>query len=161
MHKALQYIRYENCGNPDSIQKEVLRLTQEGFLTPEEGSLISPEKLLAFFRTAIGDKVRSGIPCLREFKFSVLDDGSNYGEGLEGEQVLLQGVVDCAILEEDGITVVDFKTDHVTPQTLDSTVKRYRSQVQIYGEALSRIYEKPVKALYLYFFHLERLVLLS
>ena len=161
MHKALQYIRYENCGNPDSIQKEVLRLTQEGFLTPEEGSLISPEKLLAFFRTAIGDKVRSGIPCLREFKFSVLDDSSHYGEGLEGEQVLLQGVVDCAILEEDGITVVDFKTDHVTPETLDSAVKRYRSQVQIYGEALSRIYEKPVKALYLYFFHLERLVLLS
>ena len=161
MHKALQYIRYEDCGTLDSVEKEILRLTQEGFLTPEEGSLVSPEKLLSFFSTAIGEKIRGGTPILREFKFSILDDGANYGDGLEGEQVLLQGVVDCALLEEDGITVVDFKTDHVTPETLACTVKRYQSQVQTYGQALSRIYEKPVKALYLYFFQLDRLIKLS
>ena len=161
MHKALQYIRYENCGTLDSIEREVLRLTEEGFLTPEEGSLVSPEKLFVFFSTPIGEKIRGGTPSLREFKFSILDAGANYGDGLEGEQVLLQGVVDCALLEEDGITVVDFKTDRVTPETLENTVKRYQSQVRTYGQALSRIYEKPVKALYLYFFQLDQLIQLS
>lgn len=32
-------------------------------------------------------------------------------EDLTGEKLLLQGVVDCCFMEEDGITVLDFKTD--------------------------------------------------
>ena len=72
--------------------------------------------------------------------------------------MLLQGVVDCALLEEDGITVVDFKTDNVTEETLPAVTERYRPQVQTYGEALSRIYEMPIKAKYLYFFRLDRFV---
>ena len=115
-------------------------------------------KIAAFFDTEIGRKLRTGCPCLREFKFSILDDGSHYGDGLEGEQVLLQGVVDCALLEKDGIIVLDFKTDHVTESTVAAAAERYRLQVQTYAEALSRIYEMPVKAKYLYFFQLGRFV---
>ena len=37
-------------------------------------------------------------------------------------------------------------------------VDRYRMQVQTYADALSRIYQKPVKASYLYFFRLNRFV---
>ena len=77
------------------------------------------------------------------------------------EKVLLQGVVDCAILEEDGITIIDFKTDRVTEKTLPEVADRYAPQVLIYGEALSRIYEKPIKGEYLYFFRLNRLIPVS
>ena len=52
----------------------------------------------------------------------------------------------------------DFKTDGVTEATLLDAVERYRLQVQTYGEALSRIYEMPIKARYLYFFRLNRFV---
>ena len=157
-HLALQYVRYENCGCTEDVVEEIHRLVEKGYLTPEQGSMVPCEKLARFFSSELGTKLRTGTPCLREFKFSILDDGSHYGEGLEGEQVLLQGVVDCALLEEDGITVLDFKTDNVTEQTLASTVDRYRLQVQTYGEALSRIYEMPIKAKYLYFFRLDRFV---
>ena len=120
--------------------------------------LVNTEKLARFFQTEPGRKLRSGAPCLREFKFSILDDGRHYGEGLEGEQVLLQGVVDCALLEADGITVLDFKTDHVTEETYLSAAERYRPQVQTYGEALSRIYEMPIQKSLLYFFQLNEFV---
>ena len=80
--------------------------------------LVDCKKIAAFFATDIGQKLRSGTSCLREFKFSILDDGNHYGDGLEDEQVLLQGVVDCALLEADGITVLDFKTDFVTEDTV-------------------------------------------
>ena len=66
--------------------------------------------------------------------------------------------MDCALLEEDGITILDFKTDQVTEKTLSDAVQRYTTQVQTYGEALSRIYEMPVKKKYLYFFRLGRFV---
>ncbi len=158
MHAVLQYIRYENCASAEDVEKEVERLVQEAFLTREQGSLVNCEQLAAFFLSDIGRKLRSGTTYLREFKFSILDDGRNYGEGLEGEQVLLQGVVDCALLEADGITVVDFKTDRVTDATVEAAAERYRSQVEVYGQALSRIYEMPIKAQYLYFFQLNQFI---
>lgn len=52
---------------------------------------------------------------LREFKFSILADGRILQEDLTGEKLLLQGDVDCCFMEEDGITVLDFKTDRVRP----------------------------------------------
>ena len=94
--------------------------------------------------------------CDSSYKFSILDDGEKYGSGLEGERVLLQGVVDCALLEPDGITVLDFKTDRVTEETLPQVAARYRLQLETYAEALARIFQQPIKAKYLYFFHLNR-----
>ena len=154
----MQYIRYENCGDVDAVRQEVKRLVDEGFLKEDQGKLVNCDKIAAFFATDIGRKLRSGTPYLREFKFSILDDGRHYGEGLEGEQVLLQGVVDCALLEPDGITIVDFKTDYVTEETVEAKAEYYRPQVETYGEALSRIYEMPIKGQYLYFFRLDRFV---
>ena len=98
---------------------------------------------------------------LREFKFSILDDGSSFGDGLEGEKILLQGVVDCAIVEPDGITVIDFKTDRISEADLDAAVQRYQYQVQAYAEALSRIYQRPIKRSCLFFFKINRCVDLS
>jgi len=90
--------------------------------------------------------------------FSVLDDGENYGDGLAGEKILLQGVVDCAVVEPDGIIIVDFKTDKVTEQTVPLLTQRYSPQVKTYAQAMERIFGQPVKQSYLYFFQLDRAV---
>ncbi len=154
IHAALQYIRYEACGSVSGVEQEVARLRECGLLTREQADLVNCEKIAAFFATELGSKLCRGTPHLREFKFSILDDASAYAEGVEDEQVLLQGVVDCALLEEDGITVIDFKTDYVSERSLPALLKRYRPQVQTYADALCRIYEMPIKAKYLYLFHL-------
>ena len=156
MHAVMQFISYEACIDASGIRSELNRLVQSGFLTQEQADSVSAESLLKFFTSDIGKKLCSGTPCLREFKFSILDQGSNYDPALQGEQVLLQGVVDCALLESDGITIVDFKTDYVTEESLPSVLSRYRTQVDTYSEALQRIYEQPVKARYLYLFHLDK-----
>ena len=158
IHSVMQFIRYEACGDVDSVGAEIGRLVDAGYLTPEQGSMVQPQVIYPFFTTEIGKKLRIGAAHLREFKFSILDSGEKYGEGLEGEEVLLQGVVDCALLEPDGITVLDFKTDRVDEDTLPRAVERYRPQLDTYAEALERIYEQPVKEKYLYFFHMNRLV---
>lgn len=158
IHGAMQYIRYESCDSVGSVEGEIRRMVAEGFLTEDQGRLVSADKITAFFQTDLGRKLRSGAEYLREFKFSILDDGTHYGEGLEGEQILLQGVVDCALIEEDGITILDFKTDYVTEETLALVTERYRAQIETYAEALRRIYEKPIKASLLYFFRLNQFV---
>lgn len=158
IHAAMQYIRYGECTDEAGVERELKRLRQEGFLTEEQARMVDCAAIAAFFRTEPGRKLRAGVPQLREFKFSILDDAGAYGEGLQGEQVLLQGVVDCALLEEDGITILDFKSDRVTEETVGARVDQYRPQVEAYSQALSRIFELPVKRKQLYFFCLNRFV---
>lgn len=157
-HAVLQYIRYDRCENTGAVRREIERLVSERYITPEQGKLADAERLAKFFATPLGKKLRIGQNVIREFKFSILENGDAYGPGLSDEQVMLQGVVDCAMIEPDGITIIDFKTDHVTEETLPRAAERYRLQVEAYAGALSRIYEKPVKSALLYFFHLNRFV---
>ena len=74
------------------------------------------------------------------------------------DQILLQGVVDCALIDDDGITVVDFKSDRVSEDSLDFVADKYREQVAIYAEALSKIYQLPIKKAMLYFLRLGKFV---
>ena len=152
VHTVMQHIRYETCASVSGIQAEVQRMVEEGFLVPEHAALINCEKLATFFASEFGNKSIKGCKAVREFKFSILDDAAHYGENLKGDSVLLQGVVDCALIEDDGISIVDFKTDHVTEQFLDQIRDRYTAQIETYAAALSRIFRKPVKLKALYLF---------
>ncbi len=156
MHSIMERIDFTAITGAGSVEQEVLRLVQEGYLDPQQAHLVDTGAIAAFFETELGKKIRLGQNVLREFKFSVLDDAARYGDDLASEKVLLQGVVDLALIEDDGITVVDFKTDRVTDETVESTVEKYRAQVQTYGYAMERIFEKPVKTTALYFFHLGK-----
>ena len=157
MHTLMQYVSFESCDDPAGLEAEIDRLTAARVIPTELAARLDRSAILTFFRTELGCKLLSG-KYIREFKFSILEDADAYGDGLAGEQILLQGVVDCAMMEKDGITVVDFKTDYVTEDTLEKVLARYRTQVDTYSRALERIYEMPVKGTYLYFFHMRKLV---
>lgn len=157
-HLALQFIRYERCGSVNGVRAEVTRLADEEFLTPQQAALVDCEKITAFFTTDLGRKLMKSPHVLREFKFSVFEDGSVLSPALAGEQVMLQGVVDCCLDEPGGLTILDFKTDAVTPSTIDATAQRYAPQVRAYSQALSRILGKSVLRQLLYFFRLGRLI---
>ncbi len=158
MHRCMQYIAYGACTGRNGVEAEIQRLVQEQLLSPEQGAMVDGKAIAEFFSSELGQKLICGENVLREFKFSVLEDGKEYDAALAGEQILLQGVVDCALVEDDGITIIDFKTDRVTEQTLSDRVQHYRPQILAYAEALARIYGKPVKEEYLHFFCLNRLV---
>lgn len=158
LHRVLEYLDYHKCDNPEELKEQLNHLTDHGKITPDQAEMIDCAVLAEFFNSAIGQKLRNAKHVLREFKFSILDSGSSFDQALTEEKILLQGVVDCAILEDDGITVIDFKTDRITEAGLDTAVQTYQYQVEAYADALSRIFEKPIKRACLYFFHLNQCV---
>ena len=157
-HVALQYIHFSSCDSEAAVSQELTRLVARNLLTQDQRKMVDCGKLFRFLQTPIGMKIRNGGEVIREFKFSILDDGRHYSAQLQDEEILLQGVVDCAVIEDDGITIIDFKTDYITEETLQHRVVTYRPQVKAYTDALQRIFEKPVKKALLYFFCLERFV---
>lgn len=153
IHAIMQYIDYNACENVDGVRDEIQRLGRQNYISQQQVQAVKPETIAAFFATELGQRIRQG-SVIREFKFSILQDAASYDSALSGEQVLLQGVVDCALVEDDGITIVDFKTDYVTTETLSQKINQYSSQVNAYADAMERIYEKTIKQKLLYFFHL-------
>ncbi len=145
-HLFLQFAEYHSCTTEEGIQKELQRLEQEAFLTKEQCMAVRPEQVLDFFLSDLGQWLLRQEKIKREFKFSLLVDVEKWYPEAAGEQTLLQGVVDCFVEEDDGITIVDFKTDR------QPRPEHYRMQLEVYAEALSRIYGKPVKKKILYFF---------
>ena len=152
IHLAMQFIRYESCTDLAAIEKELDRLLQQGFLTAQQVAAVAPEKILRFFDSELGKRVLRCKKVVREFKFSVLEDGSVLLPDLQGEKLLLQGVTDCCLLEEDGLTILDFKSDRIAAGQEAQRAEHYKGQLDAYSRALGRIFGLPVKERILYFF---------
>ena len=152
----MQYIRYECCLTEEGVAQELHRLVKDGFLLPQQAECVPPEGICTLFRSPLGRRILNAPELVREFKFSLLTEGANYDPALVGEQFLLQGVTDCCLLEQDGLCVIDFKTDRVMPGQEASRAEHYRGQLEAYSDALSRIFDRPVKEKILYFFATNR-----
>ncbi len=158
IHAVMQFICFKKCHSEAGVEEEIQRLISAGYISAQQAAMADSKKIAKFFASPLGCRLRQSENVLREFKFSILDDATKYTAGAYDEKVLLQGVVDCALIEEDGITIVDFKTNQVSEETLPATVRQYEPQVNAYADALCRIFEKPVKKKLLYFFAIDRFV---
>ncbi len=156
IHTVLQYIAYDKCRNAEEIQQQIADMVTRKLLPCDWVELVDVSLLLQLFKTPMGQRLAQSSNVIREFKFSILDDANHYNHDVAQEYVLLQGVVDCAILDDDGIVVLDFKTDRIGHEKLADRVDYYRPQVMAYASALSRIYQMPVKSVQLYFFALNQ-----
>ena len=159
LHLVMQYIDFEKAGTVEGVAAEISRLVEQQFLTPQQGEAADPAPIAAFFQSELGRELMASVSLRREFKFSILVPARQYiPTAPEGEEVLLQGVVDCYFETLEGITVVDFKTDRVTDKTLRERAENYRPQLEAYSNALAEITGKPVVRRALWFFHLGRAV---
>ena len=122
-------------------------------LSPEAARAVAPESIAAFFCSPLGREAVAAADLRREFKFSLLTSAALLDPELpEEEQVLLQGVIDCCFTGPQGLTVVDFKTDRVKPGEEKLHSERYRTQIEVYSDALSRITGTPVARRVLWYF---------
>ena len=96
---------------------------------------VNLEKNLSFFDTALGQEILKNQDKLyREQPFSMLkrDDKSQ-------EDFVVRGILDGYLVYDDKIVLFDYKTDHYEyPSQL---IERYRGQLSLYAEALSRSYQ--------------------
>ena len=150
-HLFMQFVRYAQCITPEGVRAERERLMRERFLTPEQAEAVDCEKIVRLFQGPFGKRILNAQEPKREFKFSILTDAGAYDPAAAGEQVMLQGVVDCFWQEPDGLVIVDFKTDRLYDGP-ERKAADYAPQIGAYAAALSRIFQTPVKARYLYFF---------
>ena len=146
-HHALAFYDYS---------KDISQLSD--FLSSEEYGLLNQEKLKKFLDSPLGQLFAKAYKentlyreqhFMQEVEYEKLfpEDG---GENVE--KVILQGIIDAFIIEEEGIILVDYKTDRV--KIGEELRNRYQKQIDLYSEALEQILGKKVKRRVLYSFSL-------
>ena len=130
-HELMQRI---NLSQKPSIEtlREALEQVQASSSVKDKVNL---EKILSFFDTTLGQEILANQDKLyREQPFSMLkrDDKSQ-------EDFVVRGILDGYLLYEDKIILFDYKTDRY--EHASQLVERYRGQLELYAEALSRSYQ--------------------
>ena len=71
---------------------------------------------------------------------------------------MLSGIMDLVFEEEDGLVLVDYKTDAVSPKEADILQARHSAQLRVYRRTLELIENKPVKETCLFAFSLGKII---
>lgn len=154
LHTAMQNIKLARTDSEEHIQEELYRMTASAYLTQQESESIHVKQMFAFFSSNLGQRMKSATILHREFPFSMLVPADSYYEDIPPqEQLLLQGVIDCWFETEEGITILDFKTNRISPQEAEAVADSYREQINAYSYAIETMTGKRVAHKILWFLH--------
>ena len=146
-HRIMELWEYPQ-DSADVTEDEVRQFADEMHrlrrMDKDEAEAVRPEDVAFFLNSPLGRRMKEAKGAGKLFR----EQPFMIGADEDGETILVQGIIDAFFTEEDGITVVDYKTDSVSDG--DMLVNRYRTQLEYYGKALSQITGKKIKALTIY-----------
>ncbi len=148
-------------------KEEAQRLALNGFMKQNDIDAVDFKSVDAFFTSDIFTKIKEAYDCQRlvkrEYRFNINLSASLFSskmsDMLDGEKILVQGVVDMIFENADGtLTLLDYKTDRINDneREIASFVDRHKTQLQYYKIAVERITGKKVTDTVLYSFALRR-----
>jgi ATP-dependent helicase/nuclease subunit A len=135
-------------------------MTDNLFIYEEDDALVNEDKILKFLSTDLSKRMseaskRDELYLEQPFVLSVPANEVNEAFP-ENEKVLVQGVIDVYFEEDGKLILMDYKTDRV--DNAGELVKRYKTQLDYYSEALSRLEKKPVAEIMIYSFALGEVI---
>lgn len=151
-HVFLQFCDFGNCVK-NGVRAELDRLTERGFIPSRIASLVNFKQLTAFFESKLYASLAHAREIRREQRFNIMLPAAVFSEkqetaaALEGEKLLVQGVIDLFYTDENGdLILCDYKTDYLTPEEIADPslaqaklAERHRTQLSYYAAALERI----------------------
>ncbi|WP_126428540.1 UvrD-helicase domain-containing protein [Brevibacillus marinus] len=159
MHLFMQHVELSGPLDEADLRTQLARLVEREYLTAEEADQLELARVAAFFRSRLGELVKSARTLQRELPFTMALPVSELDphQAERQEQIIVQGVIDCLAELADGrLILIDYKTDAIAGEWNDAVrrqlVARYREQLGLYARAVKQLYQRPVDACYLYFF---------
>jgi ATP-dependent helicase/nuclease subunit A len=153
-HRLLATLDLQGPLDVGGLREQAAVLIGRGVLTgaPTEQILaaLDYEALAWVFTTGVGKAMLERQQSLsRELPFTMKRPATDFMDmpnelrltPLDGEFVLVQGMIDVVLDAGDLALLADYKTDHIyQPQQLAELTERYRRQLDLYGDALQGIW---------------------
>jgi ATP-dependent helicase/nuclease subunit A len=150
VHTALQLLPIDIP--QQNIAIEIKRLEECGLLPEGGASAVNLSWIERFHRSAIAGRMRKSGTVQRELPFNLSVPVSAIFPGeTGGDEVLVQGIIDCCFMEDGKWVLLDYKTNRVDDShTPEQIAEYYRPQLLTYKHALEEITGIGVKEAYLY-----------
>ena len=145
-------------------REQIAQMLSNGSITEETKALVKLPMIERFLESELGVRMRAAQQAgrlyrekafvmgftqkeLAEFGFGERKENSETDEAADGrcddeDLTLIQGIIDVFWEEDDGLVVLDYKTDRV--DTGRKLAGRYAAQLVLYGEALERLYRREM-----------------
>lgn len=150
------------------LEEALADFTSQGRIAEDEANAVSIPDIRKFLQCSCGQRMQRAAgqgklwkeqPFVLGLKASDMsgkeDQGrqkENNAAGPEEDWILVQGIIDVYFEEEDGLVLLDYKTDRIfQAQQLKA---RYQPQLKYYAKALEQITGKKVKECWIYSFTL-------
>lgn len=140
MHTVLERLDFDMSSDIESIGRYVDGLCTSNILDEREAAEIDLLKVKAYLESEFLSRVKKSGGIHRETPFVIKMDGQ-----------LVQGIIDLYFEEDDGLILVDYKTDRISGRSLAELGQKYFTQLEIYEKALVMLTKKKVKEKYIYF----------
>lgn len=156
MHRVLEC--YDFTREPDSLEEQLRQMGEQEKVEEDMLALVSLPDLRKFLESPLGKRMQQAAYAGKLYREKPFVMGKPAREALEEsgseEMLLIQGIIDVFFEEEDGIVLLDYKTDSV--RNARELADRYRTQMELYQEAVERALGKAVKEKILYSFCLDK-----
>jgi len=152
MHSVMQHMDLQGNLQTEGIVAQLNNMVAQEMILSEHVKLVDVAGIVAFFQSSLGQRLCHSSKVRRELPFSLILPAQRFDEAMTGtgENVFIQGVIDALFDEDEGLILLDYKTDWV--QDSSELIERYAVQLNLYAEAVERIFKQPVKEKYLYVF---------
>ena len=146
VHLVMEHIPFRKmCDSPEQTLGSTLeQMVEDKIIDETQRSMVDAGKIRGFFSTEIGKQAVSADMTgnlHKEKRFTMLHEE-------DGENMMVQGIIDCYFETDQGIVLIDFKTDKDT----SNMTEKYGKQIRLYAEALRKATGREVKSAYLYLF---------
>jgi ATP-dependent exoDNAse (exonuclease V) beta subunit len=116
-------------------------------ISKEHKDLLDKGKLERILQMPIF-KMLEGYTLYKEQPFTAFIPATIVEEDYNGsEQILVQGIIDLIVEDEDGFILIDYKLSKIE-EDID-IVKKYSKQLSLYKSAIEKCMNKPVKKVYI------------
>ena len=143
-----------------TIGERMLDLRNRGILTEAERITVRVQDIASFAESAVGRRYAKACREGRLFREQpfVLEVPSSRirSDWPDDEPVFVQGMIDAFFYEDDGIVLIDYKTDRVRAGSV--LLEHYAIQLRSYADALKQAAGKPVKEKWIWSFTLRKAI---
>lgn len=162
IHKVLELLDFSKNHTMKSLNEDIKEWIDQGKLKKEHEKVIYRKEILALTKSDLGKRMKEAAQKKMLYKERQFVTGIPFSdmnkEAKTEDYVVVQGIIDAYFEEEDGIVLVDYKTDRVNEGEEDVLIKRYHAQMESYQQALEKITGKYVKEIYIYSVILQKTI---
>ncbi len=125
----------------DKVDIELNEFVKNGLITKEQFELLDATKIKSILKMDVFTKIK-GKTIYKEQKFCSTIKAREIGYDSD-EDVLIQGIIDVLVIEDDGVWILDYKLS--TIESEEDLIKAYKKQMYLYKNAVEKVLNVKVK----------------